>query len=158
MTAQLDSIDLQIIELLHDDGRMSCADLARSIGNITERSIRYRLDRLIKNKVIEVHAFANPETLGYQVVGDVFIQVEPGKVEEVAQELVQKKQVVYVACSTGEVDIVIQILARTNEELYTFVSNEVGKIPGVRKTTTSIVPVIFKDIYHWRPPHLGLSD
>jgi hypothetical protein len=28
----------------------------------------------------------------------------------------------------------------------------IGKIPGVRKTTTSIVPLVLKDVYQWRIP------
>ncbi len=30
--------------------------------------------------------------------------------------------------------------------------NVIGKIPGVRKTTTSIVPLVLKDVYQWRIP------
>jgi hypothetical protein len=28
----------------------------------------------------------------------------------------------------------------------------IRKVPGVRKTTTSIVPIILKDVYQWRIP------
>jgi hypothetical protein len=28
----------------------------------------------------------------------------------------------------------------------------IRKVPGVRKTTTSIVPLIIKDVYQWRVP------
>jgi hypothetical protein len=32
------------------------------------------------------------------------------------------------------------------------VTDVIRKIPGVRKTTTSIVPVVVKDVYQWRVP------
>jgi hypothetical protein len=32
------------------------------------------------------------------------------------------------------------------------VTEVVRKVPGVRKTTTSIVPLIIKDVYQWRVP------
>jgi hypothetical protein len=32
------------------------------------------------------------------------------------------------------------------------VTEVVRKVPGVRKTTTSIVPIILKDVYQWRVP------
>jgi DNA-binding Lrp family transcriptional regulator len=57
-----------------------------------------------------------------------------------------------VACATGERDISIQIVARDNQELYRFVTEVVGRIAGVRRTTTSIVPLVIKDDARWRIP------
>jgi DNA-binding Lrp family transcriptional regulator len=57
-----------------------------------------------------------------------------------------------VGCSIGDTDLGIQIVAKTNEELYGFITDVVGKIPGVQKTTTMIVPIIMKDIYQWAIP------
>jgi len=62
------------------------------------------------------------------------------------------KQISYVACSIGEKDISAQIVTRDTGEVYEFVTNVIGKIPGVRKTTTSIVPIVLKDVYEWRIP------
>jgi DNA-binding Lrp family transcriptional regulator len=58
----------------------------------------------------------------------------------------------YVACSIGDRDVSIQIVGRDSDEIYSFVTEVVGKIPGVRKTTTSIVPLVLKDVYEWHIP------
>ncbi len=71
----IDDIDLKIIQLLMDDGRIPCTEIARIIGNITERSVRYRVDRLIKDKVIKVCGIVNPKSVGYVVVADVMLEV-----------------------------------------------------------------------------------
>ena len=152
MIAKLDHIDKQIVDLLTVDGRMSCADIAREIGGITERTVRYRLERLIAEKVIIISAIVDPKALGYPVVADVFIEVEPGQVQELAYKLADYEIVTYVACATGERDISIQIVARDNQELYRFVTEVVGRIAGVRRTTTSIVPLVIKDDARWRIP------
>jgi len=34
----------------------------------------------------------------------------------------------------------------------------VRKVPGVRKTTTSIVPLVLKDVYQWRVPERVLKE
>jgi len=152
MIAKLDHIDKQIVDLLTVDGRMSCADIAREIGGITERTVRYRLERLIAEKVIIISAIVDPKALGYPVVADVFIEVEPGQVQELSYKLADYEIVTYVACATGERDISIQIVARDNQELYRFVTEVVGRIAGVRRTTTSIVPLVIKDDARWRIP------
>jgi Lrp/AsnC family transcriptional regulator for asnA, asnC and gidA len=138
--------------MLMDDGRISCADIANKIGQITQRTVRYRLKGLVKDGFIKIRAITNPIAVGYTVIADVFIETEPGMISEVANTLAKFECVSYVACSTGDRDISIQIVARNNAEAYAFVTEVLGKVVGVRKTTTSIVPVILKDVYDWHIP------
>lgn len=152
MTLKLDDIDRQIVALLTRDGRMACADMAREIGGVTERMVRYRLDRLIARGIIAVSAIVDPKAIGYPVIADVFIEVEPGQVMDLAQQLAAYETITYVACSTGRRDISIQLVARDNRELYDFVIETIGRLPGVRRTTTSLVPLIIKDDARWRIP------
>jgi DNA-binding Lrp family transcriptional regulator len=78
--------------------------------------------------------------------------VESDRILEVAKKLAQYDNVSYVACGIGESDVSIQIVAKDTAEIYQFVTEVVRKVPGVRKTTTSIVPLILKDVYQWRVP------
>jgi Lrp/AsnC family transcriptional regulator for asnA, asnC and gidA len=149
---KIDKLDIEIINMLIDNGRVSCADIANKLGDITERTVRYRLERLVNDGLIKIKAITNPIAVGYTVIADVFIEAEPGMISEVANTLVKFDCVSYVACSTGDRDVSIQIVARNNAEAYSFVTEVIGKVPGVRKTTTSIVPVILKDVYDWHIP------
>ena len=152
MSIKLDWTDKQIIDLLTIDGRMPASDIARTIGGITERTVRYRIQRLVDEGVISITAVVNPKAIGLPVIADIFIQVEPGMVLDVAGKVSRFENVSYVACSTGDRDISVQVVARDNQELYTFVTEVIGKIPGVQKTITSLVPFIVKDDSHWRIP------
>ena len=49
-------------------------------------------------------------------------------------------------------DVSIQVVGKDTAEIYRFVTEVIGKMPGVRKTTTSIVPIVLKDVYQWRIP------
>jgi DNA-binding Lrp family transcriptional regulator len=80
------------------------------------------------------------------------MEVESDKILEVAQKMAEYENVTYVASSLGEADVSIQVVAQNTAEVYRFVTEVVRKIPGVRKTVTSIVPNILKDIYQWRIP------
>ncbi len=154
---EIDKIDKEIADLLLDDGRMSCAEIARQIGGVTERVVRYRLDRLIEQDIIRISAVPNPARLGYSVVADVKVMVEAGRVLPVARKLAEYENVTYVGCSIGEGDIGIQIVSPSNQELYEFVTDVVGNVEGVTKTTTMIVPVILKDIYRWSIPPMAVK-
>lgn len=149
---EIDNIDRQIVEILMLDGRISSSEIARRVGNISERVVRYRIKKLISEGVIRISAIINPRKLGYDVVADVFIEVEPSHIREVAKELIELDRVSYLAFSIGEDDISLQVVAHSNDEVYQFVTDSIGKLIGVRKTTTSIVPNVLKDIYEWHIP------
>ncbi len=147
-----DETDLQIIELLMEDGRMPAAEVARRIGNTSERAVRYRIERMVADGLIRISAVANPRKFGYSVVADVFVEVEPPQIQDVVRRLAAFETVSYLACSIGEMDISVQIVAHDTAEIYHFATEVIGKMPGVRKTTTSIVPMVLKDVYQWRIP------
>ncbi|NIO71267.1 MAG: AsnC family transcriptional regulator [Anaerolineae bacterium] len=147
----LDRIDREIIRLLNEDGRMSNAEIARRLDGIPPRTISHRVEGLIAHGIIAVRAIVNPVALGYSILADVFIEVEPGHVREVAETVARFPQVSYVACATGECDVSISVRVRSTEELFNFVTEQVGRIPGVRRTHTYLLPAKLKDIDTWLP-------
>jgi Lrp/AsnC family transcriptional regulator for asnA, asnC and gidA len=155
---KIDNLDIKIVDLLMKDGRMACSEIARRIGGVTERAIRYRLERLVENRIIAITAVVNPRGIGYQVVADVWLEVEADAIREVAEKMIEYENVSYVAYSIGETDVSVQVIAKDPLEVYEFVTRVIGKTEGVRKTTTSIVPQVLKDIYQWRIPRDFLSE
>ena len=147
----LDRIDWEIIRLLNEDGRISNAEIARRLGGIPPRTISHRVEGLIARDIIAVRAIVNPVALGYHVLADVFIEVEPGCVRKVAETVARFPQVSYVACATGECDVSVSLRVRSNEELFDFVTEQLGRIPDVRRTQTHLLPAKLKDIDTWLP-------
>jgi Lrp/AsnC family transcriptional regulator for asnA, asnC and gidA len=154
---KITKIDTEIINLLMEDGRMTASEIAQRIG-FTERSVRYRIERLIEHGVIKVTAVVDPRTLGYAVVADVWIEVESGETQSVAERLLAMEFVTYLATSIGEIDISVQIVGRSNEEIYTIVTEQIGKTKGVRKTTTAIVPIVMRDVHEWHIPSQYITN
>jgi len=148
----LDKIHREIIRLLNEDGRMSSAEIARRLGDVPPRTINHRVEGLIARDIINVRAIVNPVALGYHVLADVFIEVEPGYVRKVAETVARFPQVSYVACAAGETDVSISLRVRSNEELFDFVTDQLGSILGVRRTQTHLLPAKLKDIDTWLPP------
>src|ERR1041385_5257122 len=147
-----DKIDIKIVNLLLEDGRMPASEIARRMGDISERAVRYRIDRMVNDGVIQISAVARPQAFGLTTIADIWMEVESDRILEVAKKLAEFDNVSYVACGIGESDVSIQIVAKDTAEIYQFVTEVVRKLPGVRKTTTSIVPLIIKDVYQWRIP------
>ena len=154
---KFDKTDVKIVNLLLEDGRMPASEMSRRVGDISERLIRYRIERMINAGVIQIGAVVNPEALGFTIRADIWLEVDADQVLEVAKKLAEYDCVSYVACGIGQNDVSIQLVAKDTAEIYYFVTEVVRKVTGVRKTTTSIVPIVLKDVYQWRIPP-GLAD
>jgi Lrp/AsnC family transcriptional regulator for asnA, asnC and gidA len=149
---QLDHTDWKIIILLNQDGRMSSAEIARRLGNVSARTVTNRIDILIEQGIINVSSIVNPDALEYNILADVFIKTQPGLLRQVASKIAELPQVSYVVCATGDTDIIISVRARNIEELYDFVTETIGKTHGVVHTRTYLLPLVLKDNISWLPP------
>ena len=56
---------------------MAAAEIARCIGGgISERVVRYRIDRMVKDEVIQIRPIVNPQAFGLTIRADVLLEVE----------------------------------------------------------------------------------
>ena len=153
-----DLIDWRIIALLNEDGRMPSAEIARRLGDVSSRTVNNRIKALTDQGIIDIRAVVNPQAVGYGVLADVYLEVEPGRVREIAELVAEFPQVTYVACATGDSDVSISLRVRTIEELFHFVDQKLGKIQGVRRTQSYVLPLKLKDLDTWMPPDVLDSD
>jgi Lrp/AsnC family transcriptional regulator for asnA, asnC and gidA len=153
----LDDIDRQIVTLLLEDGRMSGAALAREVG-VSQRTVRYRIERLMGSGVIQIGTVVDPHMVGLDVIADVFLEVAPGQVRDVAERFAALQEVSFVAGSIGNGDLSIQVCLRDNDELRRFVDEVVGQMPGVTRTRTVLVPWKLKDVHQWNIPPSSVEE
>ena len=99
----IDGTDKKIIKLLQKNGRMPNTEIARKTG-ITETTVRYRLQRLIKEEYIEIAAIIDPVKLGNGVEGSIRIQADIKQMQPVTQALKAIPELFYVARVSGKAD------------------------------------------------------
>jgi Lrp/AsnC family transcriptional regulator for asnA, asnC and gidA len=66
----------------------------------------------------------------------MFLRVSPGELERVIDTLVNWQEVVYVSSCTGRVDVYIQVVCRSHEDLWELVAQRIPAIGGVTDTET----------------------
>lgn len=151
MARTIDHIDRAIITCLQEDSRRPSADIARHLG-IAERTVRARIERLVQDEVVQLAAIVNPRAIGYRVTADVFLEVELGRVQDVAERVSEVDEVCYVSLTTGDRDISLQVHAPSIDALYDFVSETLNRIPGVLRSKTYVIPRVSKQLPDWRLP------
>ncbi len=150
----VDALDLQIIARLRRDGRTSNRELSRILG-FSEATIRRRVKALIDGGHIRIVAIADPYLLGYAIDVIIGVEVQPGTVREVAQGFSELENVRAVTITTGASDLVVAAIFRSNDDLLEFLSDDVGKIPGVIRTSTSHTIRVVKRSFDLFPEHLA---
>jgi Lrp/AsnC family transcriptional regulator, regulator for asnA, asnC and gidA len=58
-------------------------------------------------------------------------------------------QVRYVGASTGRVDLIIEVVTRTNQDLADFLMNELAQIEGIMDSETNLIVRIYKQSWDW---------
>ena len=145
----MDALDTQIISLLQADGRASNAGIAREVG-VSEGTVRRRLKQLIQEEFIRVVALLDPAKMGFASEALVAVQVDPDKVDEVAEELAALDEINWVAETTGSFDVFAWATLESAATLGVFLRTKVGVIPGVRRSET-FVNLAVKKRWHGAP-------
>lgn len=146
--SDLDEIERGMIELLQRDGRMSAAELARNLG-VSELTARRKLSRLVDDEVIRVVAMVDPFDVGYETPVIIGLKVVRSKIEQVAEALSRHPSVRYVGASTGRIDLIVEVVARTNQDLATFLVEFLAGVDGIIETETHLIVKIFKQAWEW---------
>jgi Lrp/AsnC family transcriptional regulator, regulator for asnA, asnC and gidA len=131
----IDEIDRRLMMELQKDGRIPYADLARKLG-VVEGTIRKRIKRLQRNNLFKIVGVPNVQTLGYDLIGIMGLQIRMPDMESVGEALRKYDNVCYIAFVLGTFEIIAIVMTRSREELADFIMHELSKIPGILKTDT----------------------
>lgn len=146
--SDIDPIDCRMIELLQKDGRISSTEMAKTIG-ISEATVRSRLNRLIKEEIIQIVAVSNPLKLGFEIVGNIRIHVDVRKMDKIIRELNALKALWFIVQTTGGTGIDAEFVAKDLNELNDLIFEKINKIEGVLRTETTLFLKYVKRHYDW---------
>ena len=147
----LDQRDLTIIKELQANGRQSISNLAHKLS-ITRPTVRKKLQRLLDMQIIAVVAFAPPDVFGYEVRAVLGLSVHANHVESVAEKVSSYTNVSVVIICTGRYDILAWAAFKSNQDLSTFVLDELGTDQDITGTDIMIEMDIHKQSWAYLTP------
>lgn len=130
-------IDIRIVELLGEDGRMSNSEIARRL-NVSEATVRQRLKRLTATGAIKVTAQVNTTAFSnsFIVVVGIMLDMLP---EKLLDQLTALPNLLHLFTVTGRYDIIAVFLVNSRQELSTVIETQLHSIQGVSRTETFVV-------------------
>ena len=151
INGSLDELDFSILSYLQQDGRMSFTVIAEKLG-VSIGTIRTRFNKLIEDGTINIIGRVDPDKVGFRSYAHIAVYVRPATLkEEVAKQIEKMPEVSFLAMTSGDYDLEVDVMCRDNDHLVKFV-NELSNINGVNQTKTTIY---FK-VYKYAQPDLNL--
>lgn len=141
----LDDIDLKIMELLSDDGRLTDTDLAKQVG-LSKTSVRLRKLKLIESGKIKILGIPILRKLGL-VDADVMVtfkrNTSQNKIEEFVERVVQEDYVYEVNRYLYKYDLAIAIFHKDYAVMKMYLQDLFEKYDQVEKY--EIFPIVNTD-------------
>ena len=132
----------RLILELQRDGAASYAHLATRLG-ITTQTVAKRMESLISSDIMQIRALPNPYRLGLAANALIAVKVDPAKIDDVCNVLMDNFYVNLVQPVFGRFDILIIVYFPKWNMLHDFISNELNHIDGIIK----VEPYFIKDIF-----------
>ncbi len=134
----MDDVDRRLLSLMPELTRPAVLDLARRSG-LARGTVQARIDRLINRGVI---AGFGPRldlnALGYSVTAFVSLEIAQGQGAALLDALRSMPEVLEVHKTTGAGDLLVRIVARTNEHLHELLEDMLA-LTGIERTQTALV-------------------
>ena len=151
ITPVLDDLDFKILSCLQKDGRMSLTVMAKTL-KVSIGTVRTRLNKLLEDGTINIIGRVNPDKVGFNCYAHIAVFVRPATFKEkVALKISKLAEVSFLAMTSGDYDLEVDVMCRDNNHLVNFVEN-ISKIEGVNQTKTTIY---FK-VYKYAQPDMNL--
>lgn len=133
----LDDLDRTITDTLGGAGRMSFTDLAARVDS-SEATVRRRVDSLVKRGCLRFRTLAEPSVLGYAIELMLWVSVAPAQLDAAGRQLATHPGTKYLSATTGRFNLVGQVVLHHYGELYRYITDVVGALPGVRDADVTL--------------------
>lgn len=140
---KLDALDLNIIDLLSDDARLSNRKIATHLG-VTEGTVRTRVKRLEDENYIRFTVMTNMVYRDRPQLAYIGIHTEQNKIRDIADSVARLASINAVIIVLGRFDVLAIGLFDSLSSVYKMASNQIPDIPGVRLVETVVVVDVVK--------------
>jgi len=138
----LDETDVQILNLLQNDGRITNAELAKRVG-LSPPSVLQRVRALEKSGLIRSYvAILEPERLGLRITALVMISLslhQEQPIERFRRAIQEIPEIIECYHVSGDFDFLLKVVVRDMRAYEVFLREKLSKIKGIGKITTNFV-------------------
>lgn len=139
----MDIIDLKILDLLKEDGRMSYNDISKSVQK-TEATVRRRVKKLIDDGIIK--KFTVDYKIDTKQKLNATIKIEPDfkDIKRILNELIKIEEITNLWRLSGDCGLLLKVDIDTIEKFNPLLEEKISQIAGVKIIETCFITDIIK--------------
>jgi len=146
---KLDETDKKIIYLLRKNSRITISDIARNIDNLTESTIRYRLDKLERDGYIKQYTILlDSKRFGKNFMVIFNLKVLPEHIQEAIGYLKKLDCLTVVYLTMGTYSVVAIGFFKNNKEITGFITEKLKNVPLIDYDVAQVLRKE-KEIFYW---------
>ncbi|MFC9561421.1 Lrp/AsnC family transcriptional regulator [Agromyces sp. NPDC056965] len=135
--AATDALDDRIAESLARDGRLGWQRLAELCG-ANPVTVRRRTEAMMTSGALRMRTVVEPERIGLPVNAFVSLNVNPTQLGRAGELLAAHPSVLMIAATTGDRNLCGEIALASDAELYEFISETIGGLPGLQHADVAV--------------------
>jgi len=132
----MDDLDRGLADVLSRNGRLPWKEMAAKLG-VQAATARRRVEALMRAGILRQRTVIQPAVIGHPVVAALSLRVTPARLEAVGRTLATHPNVMNIAATTGLNNLSGEVAVADDNALYTFLTDDVGCLPGVGSVTLS---------------------
>lgn len=148
----MDKLDKQIINELAFDAKKKSSEIATKLG-VSDTTVRRRIKRMVESGSLQFTISPTPQSMGFNMLAIIGLQVELGKIDEIEKELSAYPNIRFIADCTGSYDMFIGTWFESSADLNRFVKDSLAKMPSIKKSETFIILDVKKNEVGWLKQH-----
>lgn len=137
MTPVLDELDMQLIDILSQDARLSNRKIANELG-VTEGTVRGRIKKLQQERLIAFTAITSPDLESEVTLAFIGVQADIQNMQRLGAEIAEIPGITGTLITMGRFNILAICLFENLNQLYEIASEQILALPGVHHVETSI--------------------
>ena len=145
MRNRIDETDVQILEILQEDGRISLSEISSRVG-LSVPSVSERIRKMEEREVIRgYHAEVDNKRIHLDITAFIRVMVDGSKNHpEFVRRAGEMPSVLEVHSITGEGSHILKVCTRNTTTLEQLLS-KIQSWPGIHGTSTSVVLSTYKE-------------
>jgi DNA-binding Lrp family transcriptional regulator len=130
--------DTALLTALELDGRTTHRDLAAATG-WSQTTVRRRIADLQDSGMLYFDVDFHHSLLDLSARGMVWLTVSPDRLDAAGEAMARHPETAYVAATTGKANLYASVLSPSTEALYTYLTSDIARLPGLHEVETVMV-------------------
>jgi len=139
----MDIIDLKILDILKENGRISYNDISKSVQK-TEATVRRRVKRLVDEGIIKKFTIDYQIDLKQKLYATIKIEPDFKEIKRILKELINIKEISNIWRLSGDCGLLLKVDVESIEKFNPLIEDKISQITGIKIIETCFITDIIK--------------